>query len=533
MPVKNAVALAGFVLGFGLTPSGGTLAQGVEGFGFDALPQFEQPFEMPAAPSDEFTLDPPPDEFTLDPDVVPTPDTLQDQIGDTLHSEPAQDVPSLPSYGTSISQSDLADLVNQLSEEQRADVARELGLAPQGSFQLGAVGFEYKPSVEPQYSLRDVSSDELQATAQLEAMSQLVGDKDFDKLQREKIFASLASLIPPSELQGMPLEDLVSKLRERGIPVDPDNWFFLKHVIGGYDPIDVALIEEATSGGYVDRRSGEKVSFFVPGQPTPSNEEIAQLARATGIMVVLNLNQIDFVITDDALMVSPMPVYGDKGGDKPVCDSSAKDEPIMPLGLCSGVLAQRQGEEPVFVTAGHCMEKVVGGDLKVAVIFDFVASQYVPGSRMFVSRSYGLLDLTKSSVRSALPDDIAAAGIDFAARPQPSPVPFGDTALVAEGLPVGSFAHPLARPKKAVFGEKTLVGEVHDEYFQASLDNFQVSSGSPVFNYGGELLGILTFQFDPQDFQELSTEEGVCMQETIVTDLSFPWPKITRITRLQ
>ncbi len=172
------------------------------------------------------------------------------------------------------------------------------------------------------------------------------------------------------------------------------------------------------------------------------------------------------------------------------------------LGTCSGVMAEVPGLGPGFLTAGHCL--VNGTKSKLAtspieprgatLVFDFTLDNMpADAAQGFLSRRalrlaadeavYVPADSTVDLAFVPIPRDRLPAGVAVVALTPPPAVPPVLTEVFSLGFPLGA-------PLKGVAGSENRIAALTPQGFVSTLDNFNKSSGSPVFGLDGALVGI-------------------------------------------
>lgn len=166
----------------------------------------------------------------------------------------------------------------------------------------------------------------------------------------------------------------------------------------------------------------------------------------------------------------------------PLCkDERFLEQPI--LGFCSGVLIAPNK----VLTAGHCMDSQNSCE-KTKFIFGWnLEKSYfnsLPDSEIFHCQQIQVLRYQRAKL------DYAIVELD---RPVPgvNPVKFADDISLDSGTSLISLSYPLGLPLK-----KDLAIVIEDDpqknLFKAEVDTFGGSSGSPLFNAEGQLVGILS-----------------------------------------
>ncbi|MBV2168144.1 MAG: serine protease [Bdellovibrio sp.] len=186
----------------------------------------------------------------------------------------------------------------------------------------------------------------------------------------------------------------------------------------------------------------------------------------------------------------------------PLCaDEKFLKQPV--LGFCSGVLVAPDK----ILTAGHCVaEKDICKNTKFIFGWDLERSQHktLANSEVFHCKNI----LRQENNRSK--------GIDYAIieldRPAKGiqPVSIAKDALHKRGDLVLSLSYPMGLPLKQDIG-KVLESADGSYTLKVEVDTFMGSSGSPLFNGKGELLGILSSgmeDFLEDDIYRVQSEGG-------------------------
>ncbi|MNJ94739.1 Trypsin [compost metagenome] len=181
-----------------------------------------------------------------------------------------------------------------------------------------------------------------------------------------------------------------------------------------------------------------------------------------------------------------------------------KDEPFQdqPLrGFCSGVLiAPNQ-----VLTAGHCIRKAKDC---AETTFTFNLTMERARSPLATSDLYSCKQILSHEYKSSYDIwgwDYTIVELDRAVE-NISPVSLAPaTKQLKVGDSVVSYSYPLGLPLKQDIG-KVLSHDPRSNFLRVSVDTFSVSSGSPLYNSHGELIGILSS--GASDFLQDELEEA-------------------------
>lgn len=228
----------------------------------------------------------------------------------------------------------------------------------------------------------------------------------------------------------------------------------------------------------------------------PPEGQIHSLAKATAVL--FESRKIETKKTAWNLQTSALKEY------YPLCeDENFLEQPS--LGFCTGVLIAPDK----VLTAGHCFNHN----------YECNTTQLTFG-----------WTLTKAQQNSLAPSDVynckaiitqknsAAKGIDYAIiqldRPVPNvqPIVIAKESILKKGEPLLSLSYPLGLPLKKDQGH-VLEDNPDKNLFKVAVDTFSGSSGSPLFNSQGELVGILSMGMEDilEDDIYRVQKEGGCI----------------------
>lgn len=183
----------------------------------------------------------------------------------------------------------------------------------------------------------------------------------------------------------------------------------------------------------------------------------------------------------------------------PLCENEKfQNQPL--LGFCTGVLISKNK----VLTAGHCMDQknrcaesffVFGYDLKKS------ESKVIPHEEVY--RCKQVLKLQNRRGQA----DYAVIELDRDVNAEP--VVIAAAKNYAAGEPLLSLSYPLGLPLKKDLGR--VLRDTDGAMLKMEVDTFSGSSGSPLFNANGALVGILSTGMDDileDDIYRVQTEGG-------------------------
>ena len=333
-------------------------------------------------------------------------------------------------------------------------------------------------------------------------------------------------------------EPSVQPSNSLGIPTYPHDPFYIvdDEDIFPLEALENAnqMTEEITSGSSLSY--AEVSDFRTEFEEKSVSPRLLHIARSSAVIVdtVDNL-QASLDGRNESVTFEPISTYGawNDFDQIPFCNPSPEPQ----LGLCSSVFV-KLNNKPVLLTAGHCLRNMVGrsqdeqNDKPVFAVFDFLMENWNSGADQVLSRKFARLDL--NSIRMSENADLATVELLPSSHFTPHPIEIGDANSVTEGEFLFSIGFPLARPKKIVIGPGMRIQDVKTSFLYSFIDNFKHSSGSPVFDFDGNLLGLLTNQTVPLYKEFMIPEAGGKCTEEVVTMGEFAIPTVvTRITPSQ
>ncbi len=199
----------------------------------------------------------------------------------------------------------------------------------------------------------------------------------------------------------------------------------------------------------------------------------------------------------------------------PLCpDARFQDQPAV--GFCTAVLVSPK----LLLTAGHCF-RTLPDCSEVSAIFDWSLEkskkEILPISEKFQCKR--ILTQRTDSIKGL---DYALIELD---RPvdKADPVQIADSTDFAEGELFFSFSYPQGIPLK-VDKAVLLKNESFENTMKFAVDTFEGSSGSPLFNSYGELVGILSSgmeDFREDDIREYQQHGGCVKMNKCATGTCF------------
>lgn len=375
----------------------------------------------------------------------------------------------------------------------------------------GSLGLGNTPTIPPPQAIPTTQAGQIARTFLNDFVPDDLTDRAYDTLREA---------IPPDQLDALTSpEALRNEARRRGLIDDTGTFMiFNGDDIGGYEGFI------GPSNGGLSAPTGTFIGTAPTPRVLPDPLVRAQIWYATGVMHTLDPGLLSFARSGDAITFTDLGQMSDKGLGLPLCDTGIAQEPLF--GSCSGVLVQ-DGDALGFLTAKHCLGVLQNSPHPSYAFFDYDGTQIVAGTRAFTSRRFGQLDPER--VRAHPVFDIAMIGIDWESGAPPAPARLATPDRPIVGQRVGSIGYPLGRPRKQIFGERVVVDWVKTNGFGAFVDSFAVSSGSPVFDFDGSVLGVLSNQPDITDFALKTRADGTeCTAQAVVSSLKYDPPLIVK-----
>jgi len=260
-----------------------------------------------------------------------------------------------------------------------------------------------------------------------------------------------------------------------------------------------------------DSGSNEEFKSFI--SDLDSEEQIRfQIGIGAAGLLISDAGGLVFERRDDESLVIPNIQFARFTTDPDLECSQVPLEPL--LGYCSSVYVAHPTLGEGFFTAKHCVANWTA-DLPVEAyaVLDFYEiqdSEFIDGG--WTSRSFAVLDTSKIYLDPD--DDIAFLTIAELIGPRVSPVSLATGQSVTVGDLIYSVGHPQQRVKTVVALEDTRVEVISSDFIGSFMDNFNHSSGSPVFNLSGEVIGLVSNQPAALDYTKFNSELQ-CYLETI------------------
>lgn len=288
---------------------------------------------------------------------------------------------------------------------------------------------------------------------------------------------------------------------------------------GWTEPVRPAVLSQVTGTlvkqGKVIYGQDDRIDDYAVNDPA---------LRAAGDATVIFVDWAELVDNGDGTYALPAETFAERyarqdplwTGNALCADEPFRDQPVP--GWCTGVLVAPD----LVVTAGHCM--VCDIPSNTAVVFGFVMlDDLTPVLNVRAEDVYRCTDYVGHQ------DGDADWSLIRLERPvmNHAAVPMRRAGKVADGQSLLVIGYPYGLPRKYDAG-----GQVRDNaplaYFQANLDTYSASSGSPVFNLDSMVVeGFLASGND--DFVE---DAGAgCDRSNVCPETGCPeWESITRAT---
>lgn len=284
---------------------------------------------------------------------------------------------------------------------------------------------------------------------------------------------------------------------------------------GVHDSVPPTAVEEREPEppSEVDTAGSGTVADFVCRAEVSAEQCIDLVKRVVeGVWAVVVVNESEVKIQEGTLTFGPLRTALDRirvalAMDDPLCDVQGGGFHAKMLNyfasrpglaLCGGVMIRDPagGSAPMFLTAAHCLKDELFDSRRVFLVGDYYLES--PGLVManLTFRSAEWVEVDQKRVQSfrkdgtgpdlaivrLQPDDVDPEKLNVMARDVKLAV---DQQVLSRGFPAGI-------PRVSLDPSESLVRRIDQTAFYAQIDNLGRSSGSPIFDSFGAVIGILS-----------------------------------------